>query len=331
MLERQQAQKAAQGPVPQNDEVRDVSLPARLYASAYTHRLLPAGLALTLASGIGPVVRHRRNSAERRDGQRFMADLLLHTPRAGESDELAERWLVEKSKLGELFWRPWLLERSRILGREHLEVAQRRGRGCLIVSGHIGGHWSVVTILIRHGIEHYAVSHPHHWEPMPPGYKGLAKLHMRHAYLEKPLGAERIILSNGPPERPLRLLEAGNNLLIAFDVAGSAATPFLGRSVALAGGPATLAFRTKSPMIPAIPRRQGTRIDLRLLSPIYPEDHEDPRSLRAAIAEAFEPEVLAHPESVELPWFPSPLVTEIPPKGPPAGVEEDAMPAVRSG
>ena len=55
-----------------------------------------------------------------------MADLLLHTPRAAEANELAERWLVEKSKLGELFWRPWLLERSRILGREIWDRARQR-------------------------------------------------------------------------------------------------------------------------------------------------------------------------------------------------------------
>ena len=166
-----------------------------------------------------------------------MADLLLHTPRAAEANELAERWLVEKSKLGELFWRPWLLERSRILGREHWDLARQRDRGCLFVSGHIGGHWSVSTILLRHGLEHYAVSHPHHWEPMPPGYRGLAKLHMRREYLEKPLGGSRIILSDGPPERPLRLLEAGNSLMIAFDVAGSAATPFLGGPSLSPAGP----------------------------------------------------------------------------------------------
>ena len=312
MLERLEAERLG-GPTPQNDQVAEVSLRARIYGSMHTHRLLPARPALGLAGRIGPGVRRRRNSAERRDGERFMADLLLHTARAAEANELAERWLVEKSKLGELFWRPWLLERSRILDREHWNRARRADRGCLFVTGHIGGHWSVSTILLRHGIEHYAVSHPHHWEPMPPGYKGLAKLHLRREYLEKPLGGSRIILSDGPPERPLRLLEAGNSLMIAFDVAGSAATPFLGRSVALAGGPATLAFRTKSTVVPVVPERHGTRIDLRLLPPIDPADHHDPRSLRGAIAEAFEPVVLAHPESVELAWFPSPLVSETPP------------------
>ncbi len=310
MLERLEAVEA---PVPQNDELREVSLPARLYASPRTHRLLPAGAALALAGWLGPAVRRHRNSAERRDGERFMADLLLHTSRAAEADELADRWLVEKSMLGELFWRPWLLKRSRILGREHYESVRRDDRGCLFVSGHIGGHWFVSPILLRGGIQHYAVSHPHHWEVLPPGYRGLAKLHLRHEYLEKPLGGSRIILSDGPPERPLRLLEAGNSILIAFDVAGSAATPFLGRSVALAGGPATLAFRTKAPVIPAVPQRTGTRIDLRLFPAIDPAEYHDPVSLRAAIARAFEPVVLAHPESVELAWFPSPLVTESPP------------------
>ena len=187
------------------------------------------------------------------------------------------------------------------------------GRGCLFVVGHIGGSWSIDTILKRHGFQHYAVSHPHLWEPMPAGYLGLWKLQRRREYLEKPVGTSRIFLSTASPEPLLRLLETGNSLLITFDVAGSAATPFLGRHVALAGGPATLAFRTNSAVIPAISQREGTRIDLRFLSPINPADHEDPRSLRAAIAGAFEPEVLAHPESVELSWFPSPLVTETPP------------------
>ena len=308
MLERLDA------PTPQNDHVADVSLPARVYASPYAHRLLPAGPALSLAGWIGPAVRHRRNSAERRDGQRFMADLLLHTPRAAEADELAERWLVEKSKLGELFWRPWLLERSRLLGREQLGISHAHG----VAAASSSPGTSAATGPCRRSSCGTDSSTMRSHIRITGSRCRLATGGWRSStcavtYLEKRLGGSRIILSDGPPERPLRLLEAGNSLLIAFDVAGSAATPFLGRSVALAGGPATLAFRTKSPVIPAIPQRQGTRIDLRFLSPINPADHEDPRSLRAAIAGAFEPEVLAHPESVELPWFPSPLVTETPP------------------
>ena len=85
-----------------------VSLPLRLYGSKHTHRLLPARLALPLAAAAGLAVRERRNPAERRDVEVFMRDLLLHTPRAAEADALAERWLAERSRLRELFWRPWL-------------------------------------------------------------------------------------------------------------------------------------------------------------------------------------------------------------------------------
>ena len=307
-----------QTPVPHDERVPAASLAARIYASKLTHRLVPARVAFALAERLGPAVRKRRNPVEGWEAESFMKDLLLYTPRAAEADELAERWLVEKSLAGELLWRPWLLKRSRVLGREHWDAAHPGGRGCLIVIGHLAPHWAVSAILARHGLEHHAVAHRHHWDPLPPGYLGLMKLHRRREYIEKPLGRERVVLSDAPPERFIELLEAEQTVLIAFDVAGSAATPFLGRSVALAGGPATLAHRTGAMVLPAVPERQGTRVDLRLLPPIDPADHRDPRSVRVAIAKTFEPIVLERPEAVELAWSPSPLVTETPPAAVPS-------------
>ena len=306
-----------QAPAPRNDHVPGVSLPARLYGSKHTHRLLPARLALALAARVGPAVRQRRNSAERRDAERFLTDLLLYTPRAGEAQDLVDEWLVEKSLVRELFWRPWVLKRSQIFGREHWDAAHRGGRGCVLVFGHIGPTWATSPILAHHGLRHHFVFGSHYWD-LPPGYRGLAFRYQRREYGER-LNVQ-LVSTDGPAlERLLELLAAGESVAIAFDVAGSAATPFLGRTVALAGGPATLAFKTKAMVLPAIPERRGTRIDLRLLPAIDPTDHRDPRSLRAAIAQTFEPVVLAHPETVELPWFPSPLVTEAPPAGVPSG------------
>lgn len=302
-----------QGPVPHDDHVEGLSLPARLYASPLTHRLIPARVALAIASAVGPAVRRRRNSVERRDGESFMADLLLYTPRAAAAHELAQRWLVEKSLVGELFWRPWLLKRSRILGREHWDAAHPGGRGCLVVLGHIGPTWALSAILARHGLHHHIVVGSHYFDRPPPGYRGLAVLYRRREYGEKPLGHHHIIPNDSPPERLLELLKAGESVGIAFDVAGSAATPFLGRQVALSGGVATLAFKTKVMVLPVFPERRGTRVDVRFLPPIDPASHRDPRSLRASIAQAFERVVLARPEAVELAWYPSPLVTEAPP------------------
>ena len=100
---------------------------------------------------------------------------------------------------------------------------------------------------------------------------------------------------------------------IAFDVGGSAITPFLGRSVALAGGFATIAARTGCWVLPIVPRRRGSRIDLHLLEPVDASALRDARSVRLRITQTFERVVLEAPHAVELAWYPSPLVTGVPP------------------
>jgi lauroyl/myristoyl acyltransferase len=210
----------------------------------------------------------------------------------------------------ELLWRPWLLKRSRVIGKGHWDAAHAGERGCIAVIGHMGGTFAVSGILARHGLCPYMVASPHYWQQEFGGLLGLATLHLRREYGEKAVGNSRLIPSNAGPERLIELVESGETVLIAWDVPGSAATPFLGRSVALGGGPATLAFRTGAKILPMIPERHGSRIDLRMLEPLDPADYRDRRSLRAAIARTFEPLVLAKPEMVEIGWFPSPLVTE---------------------
>jgi lauroyl/myristoyl acyltransferase len=139
-------------------------------------------------------------------------------------------------------------------------------------------------------------------------------LHRRREYIEKPLGGTaRFVRSDGPPERMLDLVRAGHAVGITYDVGGTAATPFLGRSIALGGGVVTLAHSAGVSLLPASLERHGTRLDLRLYAPIHAADHADPASMRAAMARTFEGVVLAHPESVELHSYPSPLVTETPP------------------
>jgi lauroyl/myristoyl acyltransferase len=301
------------GRTPRDGGVSGVSLPLRLYGSKHTHRLVPARLALAVAAAAGLAVRERRNPAERGDVQVFMRELLLHTPRAAEAEALAERWLAERSRLRELFWRPWLLRRSCVRGVEHWEAARAGGRGCLIVFGHLVAAWAVPAILALRGFDHYLVIAPEYWKPLPPGYEGLALRQRRTEYAQKALGQSRLIPADARPARLLELLESGQSVAIAFDVPGWAATPFLGRDVALAGGPATLAIKAKAKLLPVIPERDGTHIHLSLLPPLDPVDYTDPRSLRAAIAGAFEPFVVERPETVELTWYPSPLVTEVPP------------------
>jgi lauroyl/myristoyl acyltransferase len=297
-------------PIPHDDHVPNVRPLVRLYASKRTHRLLPAPIAIAIAAAIGPPGGRRRRADERRQAERFMTDLLLYTPHAGETPAVTRRYIRERSRINELVWRPWLIKRSRVIGAEHWEAAHSGGRGCVVVIGHMGATFAVPAILATHDFEVHMVTSHHYWEPMPPGLVGLAVLHLRREYGEKALGWSRLIPNDASPERLIELLESGASVVIAFDVPGSAATPFLGRSVALAGGPATLASRTKVKVLPLIPERHGSRIDLRMLEPLDPADYRDVRSLRAAIARTFELLVLEKPEIMELPWYPSPLVTE---------------------
>lgn len=289
------------------DGIRDVLI--RVYVSRYTHRLVPAALALPILARLEPAMRRRLNPAEGIEAERLMSDLLQYTARGDEARDAARRYLRERSRLGALFWRPWLLKHSRVIGREHWDAAHRGGRGCVIVLGHLGGSWAVSGILGRHGFDVHMVSSAHFWRELPPGLRGRTHRQLREVG-ERALGADRLIPNDAPPERLVELVLEGATVGIAFDVPGSAATPFLGRSVALTSGPASLAFRTKAKVLPVIPERHGTRMDLRMLEPLDPADHRDLRSLRAAIARTYEPLILAKPEMVEVAWYPSPLVTE---------------------
>jgi lauroyl/myristoyl acyltransferase len=297
-------------PLPQDDHVKDARLFWRLYASKYTHRLVPAPVALPFMAALEPRLRRLRNPAEQRNAERLMTDLLQHTPRAHEARKMAMRYLRERARSRELFWRPWLLEHSRVVGGEHWRAARDRGSGCVLVMAHLGPYWAVPAILGHHGYDLYLVASTHHWQPIPPGVLGLANRQLRSEYVEKALGRGRLIPNDGPPEQLIELVERGATVGIAFDVPGSAATPFLGRSVALTGGPATLAFRTQAKVLPVMAERRGARVDLRMLEPLDPGDYRDLRSLRAAIARTYEPLLLAKPQTVEVAWYPSPLVTE---------------------
>jgi lauroyl/myristoyl acyltransferase len=273
------------------------------------HRLLPAPIALAIASAVGMTYPRYRKADALRRSERVMTDLLLYTPRAGEARALARRNVAEISRMRELFWRPWLIKRSRLIGQEHWETAHAGGRGCVIVVSHLLATYSLGRILREHGFGYYVVGSPRYWEPQPPGYPGLAMHHQRSEYATA-AGPGSLISSTAEPGLLIELLERGESVLIAFDTPGSAATPFLGRSLALSGGPATLAFRTGAKVLPMLPERHGTRIDLRMFKPLNPGDYRDLPSLRAAIARIFEQLVLAKPENVEFADPAAPLVTE---------------------
>jgi lauroyl/myristoyl acyltransferase len=283
----------------------------RIYADPRSHRVLPAPVALALVGWVEPLLRRLRNPVEEADAQRLMSDLLQYTPRAGEARAATRRHLRERCIMRELFWRPWLLRRARIIDPQHWDVARAGGRGSVVVLAHIGASWAVPGILGLRGYDDFhLVGSAHVWDDLPPGLVGRMHTYLREEYGERMLGAERLVKNTVEPERLIELIEQGASVGIAFDVPGSAATPFLGRSVALTSAPASLAFHTGVKVLPVIAERHGVRMHLRMLEPLDPADYRDLRALRAAIARTYEPIVMARPQSVENAWYPSPLVTE---------------------
>lgn len=290
--------------------LRDLALD--LYTSPTLHRMVPAPLAVAVVGTVEPRLRRLRNPAEEADATRLMSDLLHYTPRADEVAVVTRRHLRERCVMRELFWRPELLRHSRIIDPEHWDAAHRDGGGCVMVLGHFGGSWAVPGILQLHGYDVHMVASAHLWDEQPSGLVGREHTFLREYYGEGRLGSARMVPNDAPPERVTELVASGATVGIAFDVPGSASTPFLGRSVALTSGPASVAFHTGAKLLPVITERDGTRLDVRMLAPIDPADHRDLRALRATIARTYEPFVIARPEMVENAWYPSPLVTEAP-------------------
>jgi len=292
-----------------DDRVEGARLFERVYASSLTHRLLPASAGLALAAARAKL-RERRNPGELEETRHFLRELLRNTPRAAEADALAPKLMAEKSRNQELLWRGWLLRKSSVEGVEHWNAASDGGRGFVVVFGHVGASWCVAPVLAGAGLRTYIVIGPHYWN-LYPGFKGL-EFRYRRRELEARIGAERVLSSETPPERLAELIGSGEPILLAWDAPGRAATPFLGRTASVGGGPARLAFGLQVKVLPAVPERLGTRLVVRLHPPIDSRDFSDHRELRAEIARRFEPIVLERPQDLEMAWVPPPLITEPP-------------------
>ena len=266
------------------------------HSSPRVRRAIPAAAAFRLAE---PYARRaRRKRAPRWERFRaFHERLLEHTPLAGREEEIAERACAEMFRCLELYWRPWLMERGRIEGIEHLYAARSRGRGVAAVFPHFGLPYAQFPLMSRFGIEAWSVVGVHHFQDLGGGYAGRFARRGR-AYIEQ-LGAGRSIVSGGSAFAPaLELLRGRATVSIAFDLVGRTPTPFLGRTVNLASGGSRLPFEADAVVAPFVVRRVGRRPVMRFAPPIDSRDYDDAVALQAAIAAVMERWALEMPEEV---------------------------------
>ena len=205
---------------------------------------------------------------------RNMAKTMLELLKAG--------WLSEEQ----------LREFVQIRGEEHLRQAVERGKGVVVITGHFG-NWELLAATIgRLGYDLAVIARD-------ANDQNTANIinRAREAAVAEVLPRESV-------REMLRVLREGKILGILPDQhteRGGIWLPFMGHLACTAPGPATLAQRTGSPIVPAFARRtEDDRLDLYFLPPIEVPDtgdrQQDIRTATRLINDALSAEIMAHPE-----------------------------------
>ena len=176
---------------------------------------------------------------------------------------------------------------------EHLHAAQAAGRGVVLSFPHYGNPYAQFHVLHRYGVDAHVIAGPHHFDAR----EGYARLFNRQGrrYIEV-LGPGHAIVPPGSFGAAAAVLARGGVVSVAFDIAGTMPTPFLGREVSLASGSAALAHGTDALLVPFTIRRRGRLPIMRFAPALDPRDHADPRSLQAALAAVMEDWALERPD-----------------------------------
>jgi lauroyl/myristoyl acyltransferase len=263
----------------------------RAHGSDRSRRLLPTALLFPLFDLYARLGR-RLDSEQYRVTEEFQRTLLEHRG-DGAGPALAERGIAEFWRFGELFWRPWLMARGEAEESVHLRSALAQGRGVVLSFTHYGNPYAQFHILRRYGVDAWVIAGPHHFDAR----EGYARLFTRQGrrYISL-LGPGRAILPPGSFDTAAEVLGAGGVVSVAFDIAGTMPTPFLGREVSLASGSAALAHATDALIVPFTIGRRGRLPVMRFAPGLDPREHESATALQAALARVMEAWALERPE-----------------------------------
>lgn len=182
-----------------------------------------------------------------------------------------------------------------IRGREHLDRALSRGRGVIVVSGHIGNYPLMGTALTRAGYSFTIV------------IRDLAAAAAAAVYRRGRALLGLSSLATTPPRafyRQARTVLNNNGILCLIadenKRSGGVFVDFFGRPAATAPGPATLALRSGAAVLPVfITRAQDHTHTLSILPELPAPDRQNPevfvRELTAAFTAAIEAQIRCTP------------------------------------
>jgi Kdo2-lipid IVA lauroyltransferase/acyltransferase len=260
-------------------------------------RRLPQRAATALGHGIGAIV-YRLDRRHRR----ITLDNLAATFPERSTQERAriarEVFGHFGRKLVELLWFTGLpparqLELVEFVGAEHIEAAQRAGRGALIVTGHFG-FWEL-----------HALAHGLRLGPMAVVARALDNPLLDRLLIDLRSSTGNVVIDRkGGLRRIMRALNANQAVAVLIDqhilTADAVKVDFMGRPAATTSAVAVLALRTGAAVIPAfsLPLNDG-RYRLIYEAPIplpVDESPEAVRELTQRCTKVLEKYVRVHPE-----------------------------------
>lgn len=260
-------------------------------------RRLPQGVATRLGHGIGALAyrldgRHRRITLDN-----LAATFPERSPQ--ERTRIAREVFAHFGrKLVELLWFTGLSHERQLalvefVGAEHIEAAQKAGRGALIVTGHFG-FWEL-----------HALAHGLRLGPMAVVARALDNVLLDRMLIDLRSSTGNVVIDRkGGLRRIMRALNANQAVAVLIDqhilTADAVKVDFLGRPAATTSAVAVLAMRTGAAVIPAfsLPLNDG-RYRLIYEPPIPLPTEETPdavRDLTQRCTKVLEKYVRAHPE-----------------------------------
>lgn len=268
----------------------------RLKTSTALRRLLPRRLVLRRAVRKGRA--RWENLGERQRALATMEVILAGTARGGEVQQLARRRLIEQAAQDALYWQPWRTVSVDDSSRERLDRTLASGRRLLVSVCHLGPFFLQVSALTSRGISTIAVSAPWFFEKPSHDYWGRRLARWWQGICARD---ERLLHSVGCFPVAKSLLEAGEVVLVYFDMPGTTTTTFLGKPVMLSSGSAQLAFQTDALILPLRARREGARVFTDVREPLDPRDFTSAQELHQALAGDHERSILELAETLEDP------------------------------
>lgn len=239
-----------------------------------------------------------------------MQFLLEYTDRVSEVPELAREYAEFDVLRNYRRWHPNQLSHQQVKGMEWLTTKRDHSRGLVLSFVHHGWYNAMVSSTgracddfagvpksERPGIVLNGVVAPEAFDPKAP-------LALRQHFKVCAYGPNMTLMSatEGTPKM-VSMLEQGDILCIAFDVAGRTPITFLGRKMLGSFGSARMAVQTNSPVV-LVTSHKGENGEpwVQVHEPLEPKDFPDPADLLAEIIRRHEPAILAWPAAYDSPY-----------------------------